>query len=308
MRKFESIAELREALRGVREQGRRVGFVPTMGALHEGHLSLVRRARAECGCVVVSIFVNPTQFAPGEDYERYPRPIEADLESCRKEGVDLVFCPTAAAMYPPGSATTVAVRGMTETLCGPHRPGHFDGVTTVVAKLFNVVQPDAAYFGQKDAQQAVVIRRMTRDLCWPIEIVVCPTVREADGLAMSSRNAYLDAAQRKQAAALYRALTWARERIEGGRSSPRRHGDTEKKEGVESRRGGQRDAAELVRGIRERITSAGPCMIDYVEIVDADELTPKERVEGRCLIALAVRIGPARLIDNVVVDGPGGEH
>jgi pantoate--beta-alanine ligase len=251
-----------------------------MGALHEGHRSLMRAARAGCDVVVVSIFVNPTQFGPGEDFQHYPRPLEADLAACREEGVDAVFMPAVAQMYPPGAVTTVSVRRLTEGLCGRFRPGHFDAVTTVVAKLFNIVQPDRAYFGQKDAQQAAVIRQMVRDLDWPVEVVVCPTVREPDGLAMSSRNAYLSPEQRRQAVSLSAALVWARTRIEGG----------------------ERDVAKLVAGMREQIESAGPCQIDYLEVVDADTLEPKPGAAGRCLVALAVRIGGARLIDNVVVD------
>jgi len=289
MRKFTTIADLRAHLEPQRRAGRRIGFVPTMGALHEGHLSLIRAARADCDEVVVSIFVNPTQFGPGEDYARYPRDEAADLAACRAEGVDVVFCPTVEQMYPPGDATRVVVARLTEVLCGPCRPGHFDGVTTVVAKLFNIVQPHRAYFGQKDAQQAVVIRRMTQDLCWPIEIVVCPTVREPDGLALSSRNAYLSADQRRQACCLYRSLEWARSEVEAGR----------------------RDAEALVAGMRRRIEEAGPCTIDYIQVVDAETLEPRSVVEGRCLIALAVRIGPARLIDNIIVedvDAPSGRR
>jgi pantoate--beta-alanine ligase len=234
--------------------------------------------------VVVSIFVNPTQFAPGEDYDQYPQQIEADLACCRSDGVDAVFCPEADEMYPSGSSTTVAVSGLTEGLCGAHRPGHFDGVTTVVALLFNIVQPDVAYFGQKDAQQAAVIRRMVRDLAFPIELVVCPTVREPDGLAMSSRNAYLDPEQRAQATCLYKALTCAHDRIEAG----------------------QRDIAVLIKEMRDGIESAGPCSIDYVEIVDPDTMRPKTAAEGRCLVALAVHIGNARLIDNMLIDADKG--
>lgn len=253
-----------------------------MGALHEGHRSLIRAARAECDEVVVSIFVNPTQFGPGEDFERYPRPIEADLEACRQEGATAVFCPAASEMYPEGARTTVRVAGLTEGLCGAHRPGHFEGVTTIVTKLFNLVAPDRAYFGQKDYQQSVVIRRMVRDLLWPLEIVVCPTVREPDGLALSSRNAYLSPAEREQALSLSRALFWARDEILRG----------------------VRDTAALIAGMRERIEAAGPCSIDYIEIVDADELTPMPVARGRCVLALAVRIGQTRLIDNVLVDVP----
>lgn len=280
MQKIEMVHELRGVLEPHRRIGRRIGLVPTMGALHEGHRSLMRAARAGCDVVVVSIFVNPTQFGPGEDFTAYPRPIGADLAACEAEGVDVVFVPPVAEVYDPDAVTQVTVSRLTEPLCGAHRPGHFDGVTTVVAKLFNMVRPDAAYFGQKDAQQAAVIRKMTRDLRFPIEIVVCPTVREPDGLALSSRNAYLSAAERQQALSLSAALHWAEAAI----------------------RSGQRDVAILQAGMRERITSAGPCTIDYIEIVDADELRPRPRVAGRCLIALAVRIGKARLIDNTVVE------
>lgn len=283
MKKLCTIEEVREYLRPHRQTGRRIGFVPTMGALHEGHRSLMRVARKDCQQVIVSIFVNPTQFGPKEDFGKYPRPLEADLAACQAEGVDGVFCPTVEAMYPPGSLTTVAVSRLTTGLCGAHRPGHFDGVTTIVAKLFNVVQPDVAYFGQKDAQQAVVIRRMTTDLLWPLEIVVCPTVREPDGLAMSSRNAYLSPAERKQALSLSQTLFWACDQVKAGR----------------------RDAARLTKEMREQIEQAGPCSIDYIEIVDADDLAEVETIGRRSLIALAVRIGGTRLIDNVVVDAPG---
>lgn len=272
--------EIRRYVGEIRLAGRRIGFVPTMGALHEGHRSLIRRARGTCQEVVVSIFVNPTQFAPGEDYVRYPRPEGADLAACREEGVNAVFMPSVEEVYPEGSLTTVSVARLSEPLCGPLRPGHFTGVTTVVAKLFNMVQPDAAYFGQKDAQQAVIIRRMVRDLFWPIEIVVCPIVRESDGLAMSSRNAYLSPEQRVQARCLSRALFEARDSIQTGR----------------------RDTTQLTSKMRHQIEAAGPCSIDYIEILDADNLTPKPKVAGRCLIALAVRIGHTRLIDNIVVD------
>ena len=280
MRKLETISELRAHLDTIRRAGKRVGLVPTMGAIHEGHRSLMRAARADCDELVVSIFVNPTQFGPGEDYEQYPRPMDRDLAACRQERVDTVFIPSVSEVYPAGDVTTVSVARLTEVLCGPARPGHFDGVTTVVARLFNMVAPDAAYFGQKDAQQAAVIRRMVRDLHWPIRIVICPTVREPDGLAISSRNAYLTAEQRQQARCLYAVLSWAREQIQAG----------------------QRDVKVVLGGMRSRIEAAGPCSIDYIELVDADELAPKAEACGRCLIGLAVRIGPARLIDNIVVD------
>jgi pantoate--beta-alanine ligase len=279
MKKLEFINQVRDFLLPLRRAGKRIGLVPTMGALHDGHRSLIRRARAECDAVVVSIFVNPTQFGPSEDFSAYPRPLEADLAACQAEGADAAFCPPVGEIYDPTAATTVSVARLTEGLCGAHRPGHFSGVTTVVAKLFNIVQPDAAYFGQKDAQQVVVIRKMVRDLLWPTDIVVCPIIREADGLALSSRNAYLSPAERRQALCLSGALTWAREQIEAG----------------------ERRVAVLVEGMKTRILAAGPASIDYVEFVDADELTPMARVEGRCLVALAVRIGRTRLIDNIVV-------
>jgi pantoate--beta-alanine ligase len=243
----------------------------------------MRAARADCEQVVVSVFVNPTQFGPGEDFDKYPRTFDADWATCQAEGVDVVFYPAVSEMYPGDSITWVTVKRLTEGLCGAHRPGHFDGVTTVVAKLFNIVQPDAAYFGQKDAQQAAAIRRMVNDLLWPLEIVVCPTVREADGLAMSSRNAYLSPAARRQALSLSASLFWARDQILAGRC----------------------DVPDLTAEMRRRIEAAGPCVIDYVELVDADELTALKTARGRCLLALAVRIGDTRLIDNVVVDaGP----
>lgn len=281
MEDLRTIQEVRDHIRHARQAGRRIGFVPTMGALHEGHRSLIRAARAACDEVIVSIFVNPTQFGPGEDFERYPRNLEADLAACREEGVSAVFCPSVGEMYPADSVTKVTVSRLVEGLCGAHRPGHFDGVTTIVAKLFNIVQPDVAFFGQKDAQQAAVIRRMVRDLNFPIEIVVCPTVREADGLALSSRNVYLSPEERVQARSLSTALYWAGEQVEAGR----------------------RDAVGLVRGMRERIEAAGPCSIDYIEIVDAESLIPVPTIKGRCLIAVAAWIGRTRLIDNVVVDG-----
>lgn len=277
---LQTISAVRQHLREHRLATRRIGLVPTMGALHEGHRSLIRAARSGCDVVVVSIFVNPTQFAPGEDFDRYPRSLDADLAACRAEGADVVFCPSAADMYPPGSVTTVAVSELAEGLCGAHRPGHFTGVATVVTKLFNIVQPDVAYFGQKDAQQVAVIRRMVRDLFLPLEIVVCPTVREADGLALSSRNAYLSPDERRRAVSLSAALRWAEAQVANG----------------------QRAAKPLVTEMYRQIQAAGPCSIDYIEVVDAEDLRPREQIFGRCLIAVAVRIGSTRLIDNVVVE------
>ena len=275
-----TIAEVREHVAAARARGRSVHLVPTMGALHGGHLSLVRAARGQDRFVVVSIFVNPTQFSPGEDFAKYPRPVEEDLAICRDSGVDLVFLPSVDEMYPPGSCTTVHVAGLTEPLCGAHRPGHFDGVTTVVAKLFNIVQPDAAYFGQKDAQQAIVIRRMVADLDIPVRIVVCPTVREPDGLAMSSRNAYLSPEERHQARCLHEALRL-------GESLIRR---------------GERRSASVIAAMRKHVVAAGPCAIDYIEAVDPESLRPVAVIDRPVLLALAVRIGSTRLIDNVLVD------
>lgn len=275
-----TIEDARLAVRRARQAGRSVHLVPTMGALHEGHMSLIRAARAPGRFVAVSIFVNPTQFGPGEDLEKYPRPVEADLALCRSAGVDLVFMPSPEQMYPEGFATSVHVAGLTDGLCGPHRPGHFDGVATVVTKLFNIIQPDTAYFGQKDAQQAAVIRRMTEDLNLPIEIVVCPTVRERDGLALSSRNVYLSPGARRQAVCLSEALRLGERMI----------------------RAGQTDSAKVVEAMRTHITSAGPCSIDYVEIVDPRTLRPVSRLAGPCMLAVAVRIEGTRLIDNVVVE------
>ncbi len=276
----ETIAAVRQRVADARGAGQSIGLVPTMGALHEGHLSLIRRARERTGCVVVSIFVNPTQFVAGEDLDSYPRTLEADVDACGRIGADLVFAPSVEVMYRPDAVTTVRVSGLTETLCGPHRPGHFEGVTTVVSKLFNIVQPDVAFFGQKDAQQAIVLRKMVEDLDMPIEVEVCPTVREPDGLAMSSRNAYLSAEQRQQAVSLYRALDGARQAIADG----------------------QRDATTLIARMRETLQSAGPCRIDYVDIVHPTTLEPVDPVTCPVLIALAVRIGRSRLIDNIVVD------
>jgi pantoate--beta-alanine ligase len=274
------IDDLRRQVAAARARGRSIHFVPTMGALHEGHRSLIRAAGGADHFVVVSIFVNPTQFGPGEDFESYPRTTDADLQACQAEGADLVFLPSVEEVYPGELLTTVHVERLTSGLCGAHRPGHFDGVTTVVAKLLNMVQPDAAYFGQKDAQQATVVRRMVADLNLPIAIEICPTVREADGVAMSSRNRYLSPPEHQQARSLYEALQLG--------------------EGLIRR--GERKVQPILRAMRAHLMAAGPCTIDYVEIVDAENLAPLEAIAGKVLVALAVRIGNARLIDNVVVD------
>lgn len=256
-----------------------VGFVPTMGYLHEGHLSLVRRARAGCSGVVVSIFVNPTQFNPQEDLESYPRDLSRDLELLEAEGVDLVWLPTAELMYPPGYQTWVTVSEVSQRLEGEFRPGHFQGVTTVVAKLFNGVQPQIAYFGQKDAQQVVVIRQMIRDLNFPVEIVVSPTFREPDGLALSSRNIYLSPAKRQAATVLYRGLMAARQAFEAG----------------------QRDAEALRRIIAETIDREPLARRQYVSCADPETLQELQGRVDRALLSLAVYVGKTRLIDNILV-------
>ena len=277
--RVERIEEVRRRVGEARGKGLRIGLVPTMGALHEGHASLLGRARAEMGLVVVSLFVNPTQFGPGEDFREYPRPLEKDLEVCRREGADLVFTPTAAEMYPAGLATTVRVAGMSEKMCGAFRPGHFDGVCTVVAKLLGIVQPDAAYFGEKDAQQLAIVRRMAADLNPAVEIRSCPLVREADGLALSSRNAYLSQAERRQALEISRALAEARRAILAG----------------------DRDAARIGDGVRRRLAGAEGIGLDYVAVVDPDTLEDLERIGEKALVAAAARVGKTRLIDNVLL-------
>ncbi|HSK65788.1 MAG TPA: pantoate--beta-alanine ligase [Anaerolineales bacterium] len=256
-----------------------VGLVPTMGYLHEGHLSLIRRAREENDHVVVSIFVNPTQFGPKEDLSRYPRDLERDLRLIEPH-TDLVWNPTAETMYPPGYQTWVEVEAMTRPLEGAMRPGHFRGVTTVVAKLFNGVQPQRAYFGQKDAQQAAVIRQMVRDLNFPIEIVVCPIVRESDGLAMSSRNVYLDPEQRKAATVLYKSLSAAKDAYESG----------------------ERDAEKLRQVMKEVLASEPLAEVQYVSCADYDTLEELSEIKGKALLSMAVFIGKTRLIDNFVLE------
>jgi pantoate--beta-alanine ligase len=277
-----TVAELRPAIAEARRRGHVVGLVPTMGALHEGHASLIRQARGETGFVVVTIFVNPTQFGPAEDLARYPRTFEADLDVCGREGVDLVFAPEVAEVYPPGFCTSVEVHGLQDVLEGVSRPGHFRGVATVVLKLFNMVQPDVAYFGQKDAQQAKILQRMVRDLDVPVRLVICPTVREADGLALSSRNAYLDAEQRRHALVLSQALAEAKAQIEAG----------------------QRDAAAVQKALAERLAAAPGAVLDYAAVVDAETLRPLARLAGRALLAVAVKFGATRLIDNMEITVP----
>lgn len=263
-----------------RRDGRTIGFVPTMGALHHGHASLVRAARATCARVVVSIFVNPTQFGPTEDFGRYPRTFDADRALCAREGADVVFAPSVDDMYPPGGETSVDVGALGAVLCGASRPGHFRGVATVVTKLFSIVAPHRVYFGQKDYQQTVVIRRLVEDLRLGIEVVVCPTVRDPDGLAASSRNAYLSAEERQSALRIPAALGEAGRLIAAGERSA----------------GKIRDALEVL------LSSVSAACVDYVAVVDPDTLQPLERLTGRVVVALAVRIGSTRLIDNAVFE------
>jgi pantoate--beta-alanine ligase len=254
-----------------------------MGALHEGHLSLVRAARASCDIVAASIFVNPTQFGPNEDLAKYPRTFEGDRELLEKEGLELLFAPSVEQMYPGGAVTWVTVEGPSDKLDGGSRPGHFRGVTTVVAKLFHIVEPDAAFFGQKDAAQVAIVRRMVRDLNFPVEIVACPIVREPDGLAMSSRNAYLDAQQRKQALVLHRALMRVKKSWEGG----------------------ERDAGKLVVVGRGEVAAEESVRLDYFEIVEPDSLDPVKDVGRGALVAVAAFVGATRLIDNILLTGLG---
>lgn len=280
-----SVRELRQAVRQARQEGKTIGFVPTMGALHDGHASLVRQAATDCSFVVVSIFVNPTQFRPSEDFNRYPRTLEHDQSLCRNSGAHLVFVPSVEEMYGTASfaagematSSFVEVPGLSDVLEGKSRPGHFRGVATVVAKLFNQVQPDRAYFGQKDAQQLAVLRQMVRELHFPVHIIACPTLREADGLAMSSRNRYLTPEQRQQSVVLYHALCEARDRVQQGEKD-----------------------AELLRILMTEMIDGTPgCQLDYALVVNPDNYQPLQRVEGNVLAVLAARFGNTRLIDNM---------
>jgi len=282
-RKVSDPAGMRELSLAERAAGKSVGFVPTMGALHGGHLSLVRRARQENDFLAVSIFVNPAQFGPGGDYGKYPRRPEEDVKLCAAEKVDAVFAPEAEAMYPPGATTFVEPGPAAQRLEGMSRPSHFRGVCTVVAKLFNIVLPDRAYFGQKDAQQAAVIKGMVRDLGFGVEVIVCPTVREKDGLAMSSRNAYLKPAEHKAALSLYRALEKARELVALGASK----------------------ATEVAAAMAEEIVVEPLCELDYAAVVDPESFEDISKLDRPALAALAVHVGEARLIDNAVLEPPG---
>ncbi len=279
MKICKTIADMRAASRAARHSGKSLGFVPTMGALHEGHLSLVRAAKAKCDVVAVSIFVNPLQFGPSEDLAKYPRTFERDRELLEKEAVDILFAPMPEEMYPAGAVTYVTVEGLSEKLCGKSRPGHFRGVTTVVAKLFHIVEPDLAFFGQKDAAQATIIRRMVRDLNLPVEIVVCPIVREPDGLAMSSRNAYLSPQERKSALVLHRALTEVKSRFDQG----------------------ERRANNLIAAGKQTVAQEPAVRLDYFEIVDPATLDPVQKLTSCALVAVAAFVGNTRLIDNTLL-------
>jgi len=276
----ETIKSVRRLVKAARSKGNKIGLVPTMGALHIGHICLIEKAVKGSDFVVVSIFVNPTQFGPGEDFEKYPRSFESDLEICRKAGVDVVFAPSPQEMYKKENLTWVNVEKLTEPLCGRSRPRHFRGVTTVCAKLFNIVAPDVAYFGQKDAQQAIVIKRMVADLNMPLEIVVCPTVREPDGLAVSSRNKYLSEQQRKDATYIYKSLKKCESLVEAGTT----------------------DSKTIIGEMKQILNQVSSIEIEYISIVDAESLQELERIAGKALAAVAVKIGSARLIDNIVVD------
>jgi len=279
MKIITSITDMQQTALSLRREGRRIAFVPTMGYLHQGHASLLREGRTRGDVLVLSIFVNPIQFGPSEDLNSYPRNLDGDCAIARGYGVDIVFTPTAAAMYPPGFQTAIRVKELALPLCGASRPGHFDGVATVVAKLFNIVQPDVALFGRKDFQQLAIIRRMTLDLSLPVEIVGMPIVREADGLAMSSRNAYLSADQRQSALCLSRAIRLVRERYAAGESQ----------------------ASRLIGAARDLIQAEPAATIDYLELRDAATLETVSTVSDTTLMALAVKIGTTRLIDNTLL-------
>ena len=279
MRILGTIHETRTAMRAARDQGRKIGLVPTMGALHAGHMSLVRAAKARCDFVVASIFVNPTQFGPNEDFSRYPRTFDADRQKLEAEGVDVLFAPSVEEMYPAGVMTFVTVEGISGRLDGRSRPGHFRGVTTVVSKLFHIVEPDIAVFGQKDAAQVAVIKRMVRDLMFPIAIEVAPIVREADGLALSSRNAYLSPEERRQARVLPRAVREAEARYQAGETNPEK----------------------LTAAAIQVFASEPAVRLDYVEAVDSETLEAVSTAQNGTLIAVAAFVGATRLIDNVIL-------
>ncbi len=280
MKIIKTMAEIRDVIMGLKKDGKSIALVPTMGCFHEGHLSLMRAARKKCDALVVSIFVNRTQFGAGEDYEHYPRDLKRDTDLAEMEKVDFIFAPDAEEMYPPGYASFVEVEGLGKIMCGKTRPIHFRGVVTIVMKLFNLIQPDIAYFGQKDAQQAVIIRKMVSDLNMNVKIKVLPVVREEDGLAMSSRNEYLNDEERKTAAILYRALLKAKEEIAEGK----------------------RNAGEIRKMMTKMLESERLARLDYIAIVDPENLHEVVSIEKDVLIAIAVWLGKTRLIDNIIVN------
>lgn len=278
-RRIETIREIQEFVAACRKRGLSIGFVPTMGAFHAGHLTLMRQAHRENDAIIVSIFVNPLQFSAGEDYDRYPRRIQQDQKMAESENVDVIFAPSVAEMYPKGFDSHVDQTDLPSKLCGAFRPGHFRGVMTIVCKLFNIVKPDTAYFGQKDYQQYLIVRRMAADLDLDVRIRLMPTVREEDGLAMSSRNAYLGPKQRKDAVCLHRALRRAQEMVQNGESS----------------------SVRVIAEMKRLIGRVKGTRIEYIAIVNSDTLEPVKEIKGKTLVALSVRVGKARLIDNVLV-------
>jgi len=279
---IQTVSAVRRRLAPERAAARTIGLVPTMGDLHEGHLSLIRRGRSDSDVLVVSDFVNPTQFGPGEDYRRYPRDLDRDAHICAQESVDVLFAPSDDEMYSESFSTYVVQETLTNKLCGASRPGHFRGVTTVVAKLFNIIRPDMSYWGQKDAQQVAVIKRMVKDLDFPVRVVVCPTVREPDGLAISSRNRYLSPPQRKDATSLYRALQKTKEIVASGETN----------------------SSRLLPEIRATIAQAPSARIDYAAIVHPETLQDVDNIDREALVAVAAWFGSARLIDNLLISPP----
>lgn len=280
MQVYRSVRSLAKKVSEIKKRKKTIGLVPTMGFLHEGHASLIRKARKDTDCVIVSIFINPAQFGPGEDFKKYPRNLKKDLDLCEKEGADIIFVPEAREMYPDGYSTYVNVEGITEKLCGASRPGHFRGVTTVITKLFNITMPDIAYFGQKDCQQAIVIKKMALDLNMDVDIKVMPVVREKDGLAMSSRNVYLSEDERVQAASLYKALRLAKRLFNQG----------------------ERNSGKIISKMKQVISKEPAAKIDYIAIADTKELKAIKKISGGALVAVAVRVGNTRLIDNVILN------
>ena len=277
---LKTIDQVREAVQNARAESKKIGFVPTMGALHQGHVSLMETAKAKCDFVIVSIFVNPTQFGPGEDLDKYPRNLEGDAEKCQQAGVDVIFAPEVCQMYPDKLISWVEVEGPTANLCGRSRQGHFRGVTTVCAKLFNIVLPDIAFFGQKDAQQTIVIKRMVKDLNIPLTIEVCPTIREKSGLAISSRNKYLSQDEKEQAALIYASLRKCEQLVKEGATS----------------------SEKLIEAIIAKLAES-PCIkVEYISIVDTDTVEDVNRITEHALVAIAVKLGNTRLIDNIILD------